>query len=99
MLYGDNSTPRAGGILPQTEFIPRLMQDLQTSPEKVIADFNKLKKYRGYSDIQVASRYLTLRLVTDPSGIRIAVTGNILSLKEPRSLWNKHFGKTIIVSV
>lgn len=99
MLYGDNSTPRAGGVLPQTEFIPKLMQDLQTTPEKVIADFNELKKYREYSDIQVAWRHLTLRLVTDPSGIRLAVTGNILGLKEPRSLWNKHFGKTITVSM
>jgi Zn-dependent M16 (insulinase) family peptidase len=45
MLYADNSTSRAGGILPQTDFIPQLIQDLQTSTDKVIADFNELKKY------------------------------------------------------
>ncbi|KIM85318.1 hypothetical protein PILCRDRAFT_817322 [Piloderma croceum F 1598] len=78
MLYADNSTSRAGGILPQTDFIPQLVQNLQTSPDKVIADFNELKKY-----------------LTDPSGIRISVTGNILGIEQPRSLWSKHFRKTI----
>ncbi|KAJ1311433.1 hypothetical protein OPQ81_009922 [Rhizoctonia solani] len=29
--------------------------------------------------------------VTDPRGIRFAVAGNILALKQPRSTWNKHF--------
>jgi len=78
LLYADNSTSRAGGVLPQTEFIPQLIQDLQTCPDKVIADFNELKKY-----------------LTDPSGIRMSVTGNILGIKEPRSIWNKHFGNII----
>lgn len=35
--------------------------------------------------------------MTDPSGIRFAVTGNILGIKGPRSVWNKHFGQTIPV--
>lgn len=30
-------------------------------------------------------------LVTDPSGIRISVTGNVLGLKTPRSTWGEKF--------
>jgi Zn-dependent M16 (insulinase) family peptidase len=99
LLYADNSTSRAGGVLPQTEFIPQLLQDLQTSPDKIIADFNELRKYREFSDLQVRLVISLFALVTDPSGIRMAVTGNVLGIKNPRSLWNKHFGKTISVSI
>ena len=35
--------------------------------------------------------------VTDPSGVRISVNGDILSLKEPRSTWARHFGKAFPV--
>lgn len=45
LLYADNSTTRAGGVLPQTEFIPKLIQNLHTSPDEVIADFVELKNY------------------------------------------------------
>ncbi|PSS37563.1 hypothetical protein PHLCEN_2v579 [Hermanssonia centrifuga] len=29
--------------------------------------------------------------ITEPSGVRFSVTGNVLDLKEPRSTWGKHF--------
>ncbi|PPQ88654.1 hypothetical protein CVT25_010230 [Psilocybe cyanescens] len=29
--------------------------------------------------------------ITDPTGVRFSVTGNVLSLKEPRSTWGKYF--------
>jgi len=78
LLYAENSTSRAGGVLPQTKFIPKLIQDLHDSPDKVIADFNELRKY-----------------LLDPSGIRIGVTGDILKIKNPRSVWDKHFGEKL----
>ena len=37
-------------------------------------------------------------VVTDPSGVRISVNGDILSLKEPRSTWARHFGDILPVS-
>lgn len=37
-----------------------------------------------------------LNAVTDPSGIRVSVTGNILGIQNPRSAWNKHFGTTLV---
>lgn len=29
--------------------------------------------------------------ITDPTGVRFSVTGNILGVSEPRSIWNKYF--------
>jgi Zn-dependent M16 (insulinase) family peptidase len=46
LLYAESSTSRAGGILPQTEFIPKLAKRLQESPSDVIADFQEIRKYR-----------------------------------------------------
>lgn len=48
LLYAENSTSRAAGVLPQTEFIPKLIQDLQDTPDAVIADFNELRKYSEF---------------------------------------------------
>jgi len=30
--------------------------------------------------------------ITQPSGVRFSVTGNILNIKKPRSVWSKYFG-------
>lgn len=30
-------------------------------------------------------------VVTEPSGIRFSVTGNVLKLEKPRSVWGKYF--------
>ncbi|KAI0673522.1 Metalloenzyme, LuxS/M16 peptidase-like protein [Trametes maxima] len=35
------------------------------------------------------------RYLTDSTGVRISVNGNILSLKEPRSAWARHFGQAL----
>ena len=44
-MFDDSSTFRAGGILPQSQFIPRLLKSLQESPSEVIADFEEIRKY------------------------------------------------------
>ncbi|KAJ3514376.1 hypothetical protein NLJ89_g2417 [Agrocybe chaxingu] len=74
LMYAENSTSRNGGVLPQAEFIPKLVKSLQESPVDVIADFEEIRKH-----------------IIDPSGVRFSVTGNVLSLKEPRSTWSKYF--------
>ncbi|KAJ8494623.1 hypothetical protein ONZ51_g2236 [Trametes cubensis] len=33
--------------------------------------------------------------LTDPTGVRISVNGDILSLKQPRSAWARHFGQAL----
>ncbi|EGN98675.1 hypothetical protein SERLA73DRAFT_73284 [Serpula lacrymans var. lacrymans S7.3] len=73
-LFDESSTSRAGAILPQAEFIPKLAKELQEDPDKVIADFEEMRSY-----------------LTDPSGIRISVTGNVLDLVKPRSAWAEYF--------
>ncbi|KAH9944050.1 Metalloenzyme, LuxS/M16 peptidase-like protein [Epithele typhae] len=78
VLYDESSTSRMGSIVPQMDFIPKLAQQLQESPEKVLKDFEEIRKH-----------------LTDPSGVRVSVNGNILELKNPRSVWAKHFGQTL----
>jgi len=36
--------------------------------------------------------------VTDPTGVRFSVTGNILGVPKPRNIWNKYFGAVLPVS-
>lgn len=45
LLYNEASTSRAGGILPQIDFIPKLAKQLAESPEQVIADFQEIRRY------------------------------------------------------
>ncbi|PBK77299.1 hypothetical protein ARMSODRAFT_874850 [Armillaria solidipes] len=74
LLYNESSTSRAGGVLPQIDFIPKLVKRLQEEPEKVVADFEEIRKY-----------------MTDPSGIRFSITGDVIKLPQPRSVWPKYF--------
>ena len=45
LMFDDSSTSRAGGVLSQAEFIPRLSKSLQESPSEVIADFEEIRRY------------------------------------------------------
>ena len=45
LIYDDSSTSRAGGIIPQAEFIPKLSKSLQESPSEVIANFEEIRKF------------------------------------------------------
>ena len=45
LIYDDSSTSRAGGVLAQAEFIPKLLKALQESPNEVIANFEEIRKY------------------------------------------------------
>ncbi|KAJ6503445.1 Metalloenzyme, LuxS/M16 peptidase-like protein [Mycena vitilis] len=44
-LFNEASTSRAGGILPQNDFIPNLAKQLSESPEQVIADLQEIRRY------------------------------------------------------
>ncbi|KAF8832423.1 hypothetical protein HHX47_DHR1001921 [Lentinula edodes] len=45
LMFSEKSTSRAGGVLPQVEFVPKLAKELQESPERVIADFDEIRKH------------------------------------------------------
>ncbi|CAK5280254.1 unnamed protein product [Mycena citricolor] len=45
LLHDENSTSRAGGILPQIEYIPKLVKRLADSPEEVIADLEEIRRF------------------------------------------------------
>jgi Zn-dependent M16 (insulinase) family peptidase len=45
LLYNETSTPRAGGVLIQANFIPKLSKQLQELPEQVLADFEDIRRY------------------------------------------------------
>ena len=62
LIYDDSSTSRAGGVLPQAEFIPKLSKSLEESPSEVIADFEEIRKYSELTavpsnDVQTQSIY------------------------------------------
>ncbi|GLB36235.1 putative insulinase (Peptidase family M16) [Lyophyllum shimeji] len=81
LVYNEDSTSRAGGVLPQADFIPKLAKQLQEKPDRVIADFEEIRKY-----------------MTDPSGVRFAVTGNVMKIDKPRSPWAQHFAQSLPAS-
>jgi len=78
LLYDENSTNRANGVLVQMETLPKLAKALEESPEKVIAEFEQVRQ-----------------CLIDPNGIRFSVTGNILALNKPRSIWKDAFGDVV----
>jgi hypothetical protein len=43
MLYDENSTSRAGGVLTQMEVIPTLSEELETQPDKVLEAFEQIR--------------------------------------------------------
>ncbi|KAI6153510.1 Metalloenzyme, LuxS/M16 peptidase-like protein [Pisolithus tinctorius] len=73
--FSANSTSLASAVLSQSEFVPKLIEELRETPDKVIADFEALRT-----------------CLTDPSGVRFSVTGNVLGVTKPRSVWGKYFG-------
>jgi Zn-dependent M16 (insulinase) family peptidase len=44
-LYGPNCTSKAGAVLEQMEFIPKIAKRLQDEPDAVIAEFEKIRGY------------------------------------------------------
>ena len=63
LIHAENSTFRFGGVLPQAEFIPKLVKTLQESPEAVIADFEKIRKSSrslSFSSMFTALIYVSL---------------------------------------
>jgi len=45
LIFAENSTSRFGGVLSQAEFIPKLIQELQESPDEVLAEFEAIRKH------------------------------------------------------
>jgi hypothetical protein len=96
-LYDETSTPRAGTVLRQAEFIPGLLQQLQDEPKKVIEEFEVIRETCALCCIltKLLIGKPTSSLVTRPEGIRFSVTGNILDIQSPRKPWREHFGNLV----
>ncbi|KAI0036602.1 Metalloenzyme, LuxS/M16 peptidase-like protein [Vararia minispora EC-137] len=76
LLFDESSTSAAVSVVPQTEFIPRLAEQLKEKPKEVVAAFDEIRK-----------------ILTEPSGVRFSVAGNVLDLPNPRSVWSKYFSR------
>jgi len=99
LLHDETSTTRAGGVLIQSDFIRGLSEKIQEAPEEVIVEFENIRRIRGYFRTTSSSFCTHQQLpVTDPTGVRFSVTGNVLSVFKPRSTWNKYFGASLPVS-
>jgi hypothetical protein len=99
LLHDENSTTRAAGVLIQSDFIRSLSEKIQEAPEEVIEAFESIRRISEYSEHN-SNRFslLTALPVTDPTGVRFSVTGNILGVPKPRDIWNKYFGDALPVS-
>ena len=43
LLYNESSTGRAGGLLTQMEFVPKLIENLNKNPDEVVKAFEALR--------------------------------------------------------
>ncbi|KAF8922457.1 Metalloenzyme, LuxS/M16 peptidase-like protein [Mucidula mucida] len=50
-----------------------------------------VKQLQEDSEGVIADLETIRRIITEPSGMRFSVTGNVLKLNEPRTVWGKHF--------
>lgn len=99
LLHDETSTTRAGGALIQSDFIRGLSEKIHEAPEKVIEEFENIRRLRGYLRTTSSSFCTHQQLpVTDPTGVRFSVTGNVLGVPKPRSTWTKYFGAALPVS-
>jgi hypothetical protein len=95
-MYAKNSTQRAGAVLEQMDFIPKIAKRLQEDSEGVIAEFGEIwscSQCQAFRVLNLAS--FQLPTVTQPKNARFAVSGNIMGLEHPKSVWNTHFGKRL----
>ncbi len=90
VMYDKSSTSLASGVLAQAEFVPTLVKQLQEDSEGVIADLETIRRISTWLHL-LSYLALTISTVTEPSGMRFSVTGNVLKLNEPRTVWGKHF--------
>ena len=97
LLYDTNSTSRFSGVLPQAEFVPKLAQQLQENPVQVIEAFETIRSHGTCSTYGCISIAHGIIVVTGPSGVRFAVTGNVLRIERPRSTWEKYFSESLTV--
>lgn len=61
-----------------------LMQQIEFNP--ALAERLKSDPETVVKDLEELRKYLT-----DPSNLRVAITGNVTGLEEPRSTWKKHY--------
>lgn len=78
--------------------MPKLAQQLQENPAKVTQAFETIRKHSACTTHSLTSKVNPKHVVTEPSGVRLAVTGNVLRLTNPRSTWGKYFGPSLTVS-
>lgn len=100
LLYAQNSTNWATTVFTLMEFIPQLTQRLQNNPDEVIEELEKIRGYGKATAVNLSCSVSDFHTVTDPSGVRFSVTGNVLGVKAPRSTWGKYFnGKLKVQSI
>ena len=59
LMFNDSSTSRAGGVLPQAEFISSLSKSLKESPSKVIADFEEIRNHSKLTAVFSSSAHFS----------------------------------------
>jgi len=70
LLYADNSTNRASGVLIQSDFIPTLAEKIHSSPEEVTQLFEDFRKNSESlpHNLSESSSLLTSRQLLTPLG-------------------------------
>jgi len=90
-VYGDNNSSTTNSVITQMNFIPTLIRKLQTDPQKTIATFNEIRNCCEWIFLALRQVLMYLHSVTDPTGVRFSVIGDVLRIETPRSPWARYF--------
>lgn len=93
-LDSKRSTNLSQQLLSRLQSTPAVVERLKSEPEQVIADLQELRKACKHLRKAGCLEYHADGCedsVTSTKGMRIAVTGDILSMSSPVSAWKEHF--------
>jgi len=97
VLYSEKSTYRAFGVTQMMESIPKLIKQLADDPQSIKRDLETIRQHSKFIYtilILITHRWFS---VTNSREIRFSVSGNVLALPRPRSIWKEVFGHKILV--
>jgi hypothetical protein len=89
----ETSLSLGSNLISRIETFPAIVERLRDEPDKVVADLVALREASALRGSVSAGQVLTACTVADPSSMRIAVRGDVLSVPTPIKTFGESFGK------